>query len=736
MRPVKLLLILLQTMSLFRNGSMLRFSLGTQRISSKFLRLLNNDVDASNIQRIGCPRSIPLSSSSTPLPPQSSSLSNKSPDNIRDAEKIKERDRLVQELLVHVKNKQSNQALRVYEQLKTAGHRLRSNIQLSVLSVCYKIEHLQVAIDMFNDMIESGVPPTEQSYLALIRCHSDGGNVDDAIAFVKHMITIGIEPKIRTYQPILESLCYKMHEPMKALEIIKHMYRQDVHPRSEQLALLLETSGRNVSYLSDPMYRASLNEFIGNSSSNVLGITAKDIATVVSSVSNVHGSNGGRDEMKGKDAQDPGTLLESLETILETPDCMIIDVDVEKRNVWTLNTVQEGVASIYENRRDLPPDCAIVYQKEKYRFLDSDEVHDLVNVSIPLEENNTRFDVAIDEDGAIKSWYALKILLSSDQHLEDDVAREISQLRVARGQRSPVRHEFRIKKSAASRKKDENSRTLPSLSKAPYPLRKAEIVGISNRSCRCPNCGNYLKPMYLTEEERHRVRVALMKIASTSSLNQCKNLQAFSDWLNEQEEFVYIVDGANVAYNKQNFENGKFSYRQIELVVNQIEKDYPGERILVIIPYPYAQRIVPNSVQYNGRRKLTYLADDEIAVLERLQKNNMLYITPQGSDDDWYWMYCTVNEGRKSSSYVVTNDLMRDHRLAFLEPRPFLRWRSNQVLHFEFSKGATNESPNPDVFLIEPERFPREIQRTENGRWHIPATDTRAWLCLDTEAAS
>ena len=27
----------------------------------------------------------------------------------------------------------------------------------------------------------------------------------------------------------------------------------------------------------------------------------------------------------------------------------------------------------------------------------------------------------------------------------------------------------------------------------------------------------------------------------------------------------------------------------------------------------------------------------------------------------------------------VTNDLMRDHRLAFLEPRPFIRWRTTQV---------------------------------------------------------
>ena len=266
-----------------------------------------------------------------------------------------------------------------------------------------------------------------------------------------------------------------------------------------------------------------------------------------------------------------------------------------------------------------------------------------------------------------------------------------------------------------------------------YPLKKAEFVEISNESCRCPNCGEELKAMFLTEEERRRVRTALIKIASTNSINQSKNLQDFADWLANQEEFVYIVDGANVAYNRQDFDNGKFSYRQIELVVNMLQKEHPGERILVVLPYPYAQKVVPNSVQHGNRRRLNYLTEEELSILDRLHQDNMIYITPQGSDDDWYWMFCTVNEGRKRPSYVVTNDLMRDHKLAFLEPRPFFRWRSNQVLHFEFSRGATDDAPNPETFLMKPEKFPREIQRTSNERWHIPCTDNRAWMCLSTE---
>jgi hypothetical protein len=46
--------------------------------------------------------------------------------------------------------------------------------------------------------------------------------------------------------------------------------------------------------------------------------------------------------------------------------------------------------------------------------------------------------------------------------------------------------------------------------------------------------------------------------------------------------------------------------------------------------------------------------------------------------------------------------MMRDHRLAFLEPRIFFRWRSNHVVHFEFSRASIVDQPIPEAFLIKP----------------------------------
>ena len=211
--------------------------------------------------------------------------------------------------------------------------------------------------------------------------------------------------------------------------------------------------------------------------------------------------------------------------------------------------------------------------------------------------------------------------------------------------------------------------------------KRSSMVQITNTNCLCPNCNSNIDLLLLNDDQKLQVRTALMKIASTKSINSAKNLQNFANWLNNQKEFTYIVDGANVAYNRQNFDNGKFNYKQIELVVKKLLESNSG-RIVVLIPYAYTQSIVPNSVKSNNRT-MTYLTYDDMRILGWLQKENMLYIVPQGADDDWYWLYATIADNHKDIAYVVTNDLIRDHRLAFQNDRTYLRWKTSNVIHFD-----------------------------------------------------
>ena len=80
-----------------------------------------------------------------------------------------------------------------------------------------------------------------------------------------------------------------------------------------------------------------------------------------------------------------------------------------------------------------------------------------------------------------------------------------------------------------------------------------------------------------------------------------------------QEEFKYIIDGANVAYYHQNFEGGKFSYRQIEIVIDNLLARKDG-KVLVLLPSAYSKRFIPNSsngAKSKHRRNLKS-ADDEV----------------------------------------------------------------------------------------------------------------------------
>lgn len=563
-----------------------------------------------------------------------------------ESTKSSELEAIYREIVICVKNKDVDKALKLYEDSKVKGIVFKNNIYLAMLSLCQKSEHLSSATDIFNDMIASEQPPSEQSYLALIRCTCDAGKVDDAMTLVKQMIEIGIETKLRTYQPILEVLCGQLQDPMTAIGVLRHMSSQNLIPRSEQLTLVLETSGRNSSNFRNTDFKTAVDQLIANCSTEMLCLPWEDTVRITSAMNSVD----------TEVVTENGILIESLETLTGGNSTLIVDVDVQSNVLWALNTVLDEIpGDLKENfvavssKSEANVESPIAYQRERYRVLDPEGLKDLaeaeaslakseISVSVPLKKpkvarRSKKGDLTETRPTMMVSA-ALKMLLSTDQALEDAIV-DAPQSIFPRGSEGLKRQGLRMAKPVA-----------PHRSGLKYPSMAAEIVDISNESCRCPNCGNYLQSMVLSEEERHRVRVALMKIASGNSLNHCKNLQLFSEWLSAEEEFKFIVDGANVAYNRQNFNGGKFSYQQIELLVKQLQADYPGDRILVVLPYPYAQKIVPNSVHTSERRRLTYLSDADLAILDWLQREKMLYVTSQGSDDDWYWMFATVKENR------------------------------------------------------------------------------------------
>ena len=90
--------------------------------------------------------------------------------------------------------------------------------------------------------------------------------------------------------------------------------------------------------------------------------------------------------------------------------------------------------------------------------------------------------------------------------------------------------------------------------------------------------------------------------------------------------------------------------------------------------------------------------------------DGILYKTPPGMNDDWFWMHAAL----KYKALVVTNDEMRDHHFQMMAPKFFLRWKERHQIHFDFGlwgKESDRSSPNHEQIRCSSSgRFPRQVE--------------------------
>ena len=242
-----------------------------------------------------------------------------------------------------------------------------------------------------------------------------------------------------------------------------------------------------------------------------------------------------------------------------------------------------------------------------------------------------------------------------------------------------------------------------------------------------------LRMLSLDAEQRSSVRDVLLERVG----DRRHQLQSFARWLDERPPFDYVLDAANIGYDRQNFEGGAFSYEQISAVAALLRAR--GARVLLLLPASYDQDELPNHTC--SSETLNLRTDAQAALIEGWRRDGILYVCPRGIYDDLFWMYASVRE--EFASRVVTNDAMRDHRLDLMAPRAFGRWKSSQVLGFGF-KGPTPGPPAAATAAAAADMPAAEAAPTaagavaeangEPGRDEAPA-DAAAALADDDDAA-
>jgi hypothetical protein len=186
----------------------------------------------------------------------------------------------------------------------------------------------------------------------------------------------------------------------------------------------------------------------------------------------------------------------------------------------------------------------------------------------------------------------------------------------------------------------------------------------------CPACRTRLKAIDLKDTEmvllREQLEEAVRKQldgmehalgteenifteGTHQGLRGTNHLSHFKEFLEDRGGFDFVVDGANVGfYNQMTTKPGsriRFKYTQIHHLVQHLST--MGSVLLVM------------HEQYVSNCVLTKMDRDFI---NAWVKDDIMYVTPHGMNDDWFWLLAGLTSTRSGKRpYVITNDHMKDH---------------------------------------------------------------------------
>ncbi|CAK9150534.1 unnamed protein product [Ilex paraguariensis] len=223
----------------------------------------------------------------------------------------------------------------------------------------------------------------------------------------------------------------------------------------------------------------------------------------------------------------------------------------------------------------------------------------------------------------------------------------------------------------------------------------------------CSSCGEQLVCVDIDREDTEKFVQSVASLAMERERQS--NFKEFQDWLEEHSEYEAIIDGANVGLYQQNFADGGFSISQVDAVMKELYKQ---------------SKTWPLVVLHNKRLRTLLQNDLNRELIEKWMDQGVLYGTPNGSNDDWYWLYAAV----KLKCLLVTNDEMRDHIFELLGSSFFLKWKERHQVRYISVKGNLQLQMPPSYSLV--------IQESKKGSWHVPLAgdgvdeSSRTWICI------
>ena len=208
-------------------------------------------------------------------------------------------------------------------------------------------------------------------------------------------------------------------------------------------------------------------------------------------------------------------------------------------------------------------------------------------------------------------------------------------------------------------------------------------------------------------EKRKRTWESFKKYLANRVGPCCVDAEAADNTGNPRKTFDVIIDGANIGYYKQNYANSPkhVDYEQIDWTVSHF-LDQGKSVLLVLHERHFHPKMMPKWAE---------------PIAKSWSDKGLLYKTPGGSNDDWFWLHAALWCGR--NTLVLTNDEMRDHHFQMLAHRVFLRWKERARVHFTFGEYSLDEAKGDKrrpLLPVYPDIYSRRIQRLDTDSLAVP----------------
>ena len=236
----------------------------------------------------------------------------------------------------------------------------------------------------------------------------------------------------------------------------------------------------------------------------------------------------------------------------------------------------------------------------------------------------------------------------------------------------------------------------------------------------CNNCKNKMVKHILEKGEKEKLSKELILAHPQSE----QNLENFINWfnknlsMNENENnkniVLNILDGGNIGH----FIKGEFSLEAIKQVLNKLSKSVNDNEYTINLLILHQRHFKKYKTEIN-QLNLNLNSNSNLKLIN--------YATPYQENDDLYWMLASFMSNFRKT-FVITNDLLRDHHVNKLDETLFKRWKENNLVSYYYSSDNVIELNYPLEYTI-------GVQFNENGLgYHIPVmnetSDNIDWYCL------